>query len=54
MNRIIPDYREERDIANLAYHLVYPFMEACVAEQLTPRTLDLEVRVSSLARRLVP
>ena len=28
-------------------------MEACVAEQLTPRTLDLEVRGSSLALRVV-
>ena len=28
-------------------------MEACVAERLTPRTLDLEVRGSSLARRVV-
>ena len=28
-------------------------MEACVAEQLTPRTPDLEVRGSSLARRVV-
>ena len=28
-------------------------VEACVSEQLTPRTLDLEVRGSSLARRAV-
>ena len=28
-------------------------VEACVAERLTPRTLDLEVRGSSLARRVV-
>ena len=28
-------------------------MEACVAERLTPRTPDLEVRGSSLARRVV-
>ena len=28
-------------------------VEACVAELLTPRTLDLEVRGSSLARRVV-
>jgi len=28
-------------------------VEACVAELLTPRTLDLEVRDSSLARRVV-
>ena len=28
-------------------------MEACVTERLTPRTLDLEVRGSSLARRVV-
>ena len=28
--------------------------EACVAEWLTPRTPDLEVRDSSLARRVVP
>ena len=28
-------------------------LEACVAERLTPRTLDLEVRGSSLARRVV-
>ena len=28
-------------------------VEACVSEQLTPRTLDLEVRGSSLARRVV-
>ena len=28
-------------------------MEACVAEQLTPRTSDLEVRGSSLAPRVV-
>ena len=26
------------------------FVDACVAERLTPRTLDLEVRGSSLAR----
>ena len=29
------------------------FVEACVAAGLTPRTLDLEVRGSSLARRAV-
>ena len=29
------------------------FVEACVAAGLTPRTLDLEVRGSSLARRVV-
>ena len=28
-------------------------VEACVAERLTPRTLDLDVRGSSLARRVV-
>ena len=28
-------------------------VEACVAELLTPRTLDLEVRSSTLARRVV-
>ena len=28
-------------------------VEACVAELLTPRTLDLEVRDLSLARRIV-
>ena len=28
-------------------------VEACVAERLTPRTLDLEFRESSLARRVV-
>ena len=28
-------------------------MEACVAERLTPRTLDQEVRGPSLARRVV-
>ena len=28
-------------------------VEACVAERLTPRTPDLEVRGSSLARRIV-
>ena len=28
-------------------------VEACVAKRLTPRTLDLEVRVSTLARRVV-
>ena len=28
-------------------------MEACVAECLTPRTLDLEVQDSSLTRRVV-
>ena len=28
-------------------------VEACVAEQLTPRTLNLELRGSSLARRVV-
>ena len=28
-------------------------MQACVAEWLTPRTPDLEVRGSSLARRVV-
>ena len=27
-------------------------VDACVAERLTPRTLDLEVRSSSLARRV--
>ena len=30
-----------------------PIVEARVAERLTPRTADLEVRVSSLARRVV-
>ena len=28
-------------------------MEACIAKQLTPQTLDLEVRGSSLAGRIV-
>ena len=28
-------------------------LEACVAEQLTPQTADLEVRGSSLTRRVV-
>ena len=28
-------------------------VEGCVAELLTPRTLDLEIRGSSLARRVV-
>ena len=28
-------------------------VEACVAKRLTPRTPDLEVRVSTLARRVV-
>lgn len=55
MNRIDPDCRDARDIANLAYHLpFYGGMYVCVAEQLTPRPLDPEVRVSSLARRVVP
>ena len=30
-----------------------PIVEARVAERLTPRTADLEVRASSLARRVV-
>ena len=30
-----------------------PHVEACVAERLTPRTLDLEVQGSSLARRVL-
>ena len=34
--------------------IVYaPIVEACVAERLTPRSTDLEVRGSSLARRVV-
>ena len=28
-------------------------METCIAKHLTPQTLDLEVRGSSLARRIV-
>ena len=31
----------------------FKFVKACVAERLTPRTLHLEVRGSSLARRVV-
>ena len=34
-------------------HLIFPRVEACVAKRLTPWTLDLEVRGSSLARRVV-
>ena len=34
-------------------YVVLAFEEACVAEWLTPRTPDLEVRASSLARRVV-
>ena len=33
--------------------LIVPKMEACVAERLTSRTLDVEVRGSSLVRRVV-
>ena len=32
---------------------IFSCVEACVAKRLTPRTLDLEVRGSSLARRVV-
>ena len=36
------------------FSIVYaPIVEARVAERLTPRTADLEVRGSSLARRVV-
>ena len=35
------------------YVAIATVLEACVAERLTPRTLDLEVRGSSLARRVV-
>ena len=36
------------------FSIVYaPIVEARVAERLTPRTADLEVRASSLARRVV-
>ena len=36
------------------FSIVYaPIVEACVAERLTPRLPDLEVRGSSLARRVV-
>ena len=34
------------------YVAIATVLEACVAERLTPRTLDLEVRGSSLARRV--
>ena len=32
---------------------MFTLLEACVAERLPPRTLDLEVRGSGLARRVV-
>ena len=32
---------------------LYRYVELCVAKQLTPQTLDLEVQGSSLARRVV-
>ena len=39
--------------ARFFYVAIATVLEACVAERLTPRTLDLEVRGSSLARRVV-
>ena len=39
--------------ARFFYAAIATVLEACVAERLTPRTLDLEVRGSSLARRVV-
>ena len=38
--------------ARFLYVAIATVLEACVAERLTPRTLDLEVRGSSLARRV--
>ena len=40
----------------LAYFFLcymYRYVELCVAKQLTPQTLDLEVQGSSLARHVV-
>ena len=39
-------------VARNSHHLTEE-PEACVAEGLTPQTLDLEVRDSSLARRVI-
>ena len=38
--------------ARFLYVAIATVLEACVAERLTPRTLDLEARGSSLARRV--
>ena len=50
-------YREtfQRQRAGPCHSQNPPFFiaEACVAERLTPRTPDLEIRGSSLARRVV-
>ena len=33
--------------------IIFVILEACVAKRLAPRTLDLKVRGSSLARRVI-
>ena len=43
-----PFFSKVKELASL----IHLYAEACVAERLTPRTLDLEVRGSSLARRV--
>ena len=40
-------------VVNAIIRISWPLVEACVAEWLTPRTPDLEVRDSSLAYRVV-
>ena len=43
-----PFFSNVKELASL----IHLYAEACVAERLTPRTLDLEVRDSSLDRRV--